>query len=589
MPNAKWFAVFAITATFTCSLLAENRCPGNVASLPYRLVKGHLMVVEVSINHSGPYNFLLDTGTHLTMVDPSLATSLHLSPEGQMVIASLGSEKTTSLVRVPRIEAGSHTLANQDALVYDMKNAGNTGIDIVGILGEDFLSHFDVLFDNAQRLLCLDDGTAMRGEIKGEHVPLLGPSESPEASLVSLIVSVRLSDLARPVRLKLDTGANESVLFKAPGGMPLRVVDGAGADGAGRAFASMPKQNLKIGAVKLAKVSFVAFAHAKQTSFTSGADGLLSMGLFRRVFIDHADHFVVLEPWSTTLTVLQAEQRCPGNVASIPIRFVGQALFVASVEINDRGPFDFLVDTGAQTVTVDPEMADQLQLHLEGQTGVAGVATYGRKTYTHLEHVRIDTHAATGVVAVIEDLSQLRSVDPRIRGILGEDFLMHFDVLIDNGRHVMCLDDTGAMSREIKGPHVPLEEPYGPKNDIPFTRPLVVAVRLAGSKSQMALLRLDSGSNVPVLFSRREKGRSTTPANVRLLKRVVGGVEQSFAILPPDDVAIGKQTIARMSFVQPLNEAGTSPQSREDGLLPTAIFQRVFISYRDRTLVVTPW
>jgi len=291
---------------------------------------------------------------------------------------------------------------------------------------------------------------------------------------------------------------------------------------------------------------------------------------------------------ATTVTVLQGETHCPGNVASIPLRLVGQALFVASVEINGRGPFEFLVDTGAQTLSVDPALADQLQLHLEGDTGVTGVATYGRRAYTHLEQVRIDTHVATGVVAVIEDLSQLRIANSRIQGILGEDFLMHFDVLIDNGRHAMCLDDTGAMSREIKGPHVPLEEPYGPKSDIPFTRPLVVAVRLAGSNSQTALLRLDSGSNVPLLYSRKEKGRGMPPASVRLLKRVVGGVEQSFAILPPYDVAIGKQTMAQVSFAQPLNEFDASPQPREDGLLPTAIFQRVFISYTARTVVVTP-
>jgi hypothetical protein len=165
---------------------------------------------------------------------------------------------------------------------------------------------------------------------------------------------------------------------------------------------------------------------------------------------------------------------------------------------------------------------------------------------------------------------------------------MHFDVLIDNNRRMLCLDDTGAMSREMKGLHVPLEEPYGPKTDMPFMRPLVVAARLPGSNSQTALLRLDSGSNVPLLYSRKEKGTSTTPANARLLKRVVDGVEQSFAILSPGDVAIGKQTIAQVSFVQPLNEVGAPLQPREDGLLPTAIFQRVFISYSDRFAVITP-
>jgi hypothetical protein len=52
------------------ALTAETRCPGNVASLPFRLVNSHQMIVAVSVNHSEPYNFLLDTGMQITTVGP---------------------------------------------------------------------------------------------------------------------------------------------------------------------------------------------------------------------------------------------------------------------------------------------------------------------------------------------------------------------------------------------------------------------------------------------------------------------------------------------------------------------------------------
>jgi len=45
------------------STSAEPHCPGNVASVPLHLTNSHQMIVAVSVNHSGPYNFLLDTGT----------------------------------------------------------------------------------------------------------------------------------------------------------------------------------------------------------------------------------------------------------------------------------------------------------------------------------------------------------------------------------------------------------------------------------------------------------------------------------------------------------------------------------------------
>ena len=57
--------------------------------------------------------------------------------------------------------------ANQKVLVYDLKNLQATGLDIQGVLGEDFLEQFDMLIDNAHRLLCLDDAGTMRTEVKG--------------------------------------------------------------------------------------------------------------------------------------------------------------------------------------------------------------------------------------------------------------------------------------------------------------------------------------------------------------------------------------------------------------------------------------
>ena len=48
------------------------------------------------------------------------------------------------------------------------------------------------------------------------------------------------------------------------------------------------------------------------------------------------------------LPVIEAEPRCPGNVASVTPQFVQHALIVIPVRINQAGPFDFMVDTGAR-------------------------------------------------------------------------------------------------------------------------------------------------------------------------------------------------------------------------------------------------
>src|SRR5580692_8188034 len=113
MTTFKWFASLVLTATIAPALAAESHCPGNVASLPFRLVNRHQIVLPVSINHSGPYDFLLDTGTQFTIVGPSLAAELRLTTTGAATVAGAGFHESASFTQLDLLEAGSHAVANQ--------------------------------------------------------------------------------------------------------------------------------------------------------------------------------------------------------------------------------------------------------------------------------------------------------------------------------------------------------------------------------------------------------------------------------------------------------------------------------------------
>jgi hypothetical protein len=302
MPTLKWFASLVLAATILPALPAETHCPGNVASVPLHIVDRHRIVVAVSINHTGPYNFLLDTGTQITMIDPSLAAALNLDTRGAAVVAGVGSGQSASYAQLDLVEAGFHAVANQKVLVYDLQNLHSADPHLRGILGEDFLEQFDLLIDNAHRLLCLDDSAAMRAEVKGPHIPLVATAEADEAGATPglLLITVRLSGGLRPVRLLLDSGVNEPILFNASEYMLLRPshdvpVRGSGVDGTQPILTALPPQVVKIGSLELSGVSFFSTTTEKD-SFVKGFDGVLTTGLFRRVFIDHADRFAVLEP-----------------------------------------------------------------------------------------------------------------------------------------------------------------------------------------------------------------------------------------------------------------------------------------------------
>jgi hypothetical protein len=161
-----------------------------------------------------------------------------------------------------------------------------------------------VLIDNGHSMLCLDDTGAMRADVKGKPMALVPPDSAVEGASTtsSLIVTARLSDGMRPVRLKLDSGSNVAFLYNTSDYMALGLFHGAslhggGANGTQRIFTALPPQEVRIGSVEVSKVTFVTLAGVQKSSRTSEFDGLLTIGLFKRVFIDHAEHLAILDSW----------------------------------------------------------------------------------------------------------------------------------------------------------------------------------------------------------------------------------------------------------------------------------------------------
>jgi hypothetical protein len=302
MSKLKAFASFVLAATFVPALFAEAHCPGHVASLPFTLTNHGLIVVEVSVDHSGPYNFLLDTGDQITILDSALAVELQLETQDTARSVGVGLHVDAAVAHPGLLGVGSHAATIPMALVFDLHNRQSGDVPIRGILGEDFLGQFDLLIDNAHHFVCLDDKAAMRADVKGTHVAVTTPAQIENGLRLPslLIVAVRLSGGASPVRLQLDSGANGSVLFNTPRYMVQfshASLRGQTADGTQQTFSVLPPQSVRVGSLELREVSFVSLPDAQNGSHSKEFDGVLTTALFRRVFIDHANSSVVLEAW----------------------------------------------------------------------------------------------------------------------------------------------------------------------------------------------------------------------------------------------------------------------------------------------------
>jgi len=165
---------------------------------------------------------------------------------------------------------------------------------------------------------------------------------------------------------------------------------------------------------------------------------------------------LVFASFVATVSIVNAEPHCPGNVNSLPLRLVQRSQIVVPITINHAGPYDFLMDTGAQVTTVDPALAAELHLKTQGTAGVTGVSVSARAPLTQLESVEAGSHLLENVLAVIQNLGQTQLADRRVRGVLAGNFLEHFDLLIDYSHEILCLDDSMQMRAKVKGQHIAL-------------------------------------------------------------------------------------------------------------------------------------
>src|SRR5689334_9181639 len=92
-----WIALAAGFPGTSIFSYAVAHCPADVATLHPRMVAGALLVIPVKVNQSGPYDFLVDTGNQVNVIDPALAAQLQVKVQGTVGVFSTSSYSHTSV------------------------------------------------------------------------------------------------------------------------------------------------------------------------------------------------------------------------------------------------------------------------------------------------------------------------------------------------------------------------------------------------------------------------------------------------------------------------------------------------------------
>ncbi len=111
------------------------------------------MTVQVRVNGTGPYKFVVDSGADSSVVGERIAMNLKLPAGRRTILNSITDSQYVDRVLVDELELGPTTVSNLEVPVLRERDLGAEGM-----LGLDALVEQRLMLDFEKRLITVDDG-----------------------------------------------------------------------------------------------------------------------------------------------------------------------------------------------------------------------------------------------------------------------------------------------------------------------------------------------------------------------------------------------------------------------------------------------
>ncbi len=272
-------------------------------------------------------------------------------------------------------------------------------------------------------------------------------------------------------------------------------------------------------------------------------------------------------------SVLAAQVVQPNEALQFRLR--SGYLIIVQTMVNGAGPFDFLLDTGTTRTVIDPGLERQLQAPVVGDVSLTGVLHVRQDQMVQLQDMRLGEVSLSGLRAVVDNLARQKMLAPGIRGVLGEDFLSKFDILIDYKRRLLLFGGAPPAGERCRF------ETIGQHHGLPTANRLLIAAEFMEMSGAKVQLQLDTGAQVPELFPVAHGSPSFQPWSGFI---VTASGTNDITIHSNITIKIGATTVPGLDVVQSRRAAPFDAA----GLLPAAIFRRIYISHSGGFVVFNP-
>lgn len=268
-------------------------------------------------------------------------------------------------------------------------------------------------------------------------------------------------------------------------------------------------------------------------------------------------------------------------LASRPVRFKQlQNLIIIQVTVNEAGPFDFIFDTGSSSTVIDLELARQLGLIPIASSSVVTVT--GSKTLPsyRLDILAVGPTSGRNLTVFSTELREIHAISPKIRGVLGQNFLSRFDYMLNYRDQRIEFEENGEFANTLQGVRIPVEHDSGM---------VLIATQPSSPQKQASKLVMDSGVSSVVVF--KDTSRNS---DLEIELDVNGGIKTS-TIIGSQTLSTGrlrKLQLGSEKFsglpVRVVDNRTAAEGGPESGLLPTSLFRSIYFNNTQNFVILNP-
>lgn len=274
---------------FAVSLLSASHAAASSyrpAATPFELLDDGSLIVSVTIGGTGPYRFVIDTGSSRTVISTRLWQALRRPVIARTVMVTPAGQDTALVVRLEGVAIGDRMAAGVDAAVMPAERYA-AGERVDGLIGQDVLADAIYTIDYRERVI---EWHRAGDALDGVRLPL---DVRDQRVLVKL---AQHDGDGEPLSLIPDSGSDALVLFAHAKGKlrmtPLDVDVLTSMTGA-RLVRRIRIDELVIGEARLHNTIGVMLESGAAAGMMG--DGLLPLHVFARVTFNVPERYLIVD------------------------------------------------------------------------------------------------------------------------------------------------------------------------------------------------------------------------------------------------------------------------------------------------------